>query len=80
LRVEAGDVSLHYGDLMHAAPAPLSTAADGVYRASVLLAFTPRGSVAHHRGGAAYNEALFGREDGQIEHLAQVAERSRPRD
>jgi hypothetical protein len=32
--------------------------------------------VRHHRGGKHYNEVLHGREDGQIEPLEKVANRS----
>jgi ectoine hydroxylase-related dioxygenase (phytanoyl-CoA dioxygenase family) len=65
--VAAGDVSLHYSDLMHASLPP--TSADGPHRVSVLLAFVPPEG-GHHRGGRHYNDVLLGRDDGQVEHLA----------
>jgi len=74
LDVDAGDVSLHYGDVMHAAPPPRG---EGPCRESLLLAFTRRGEPGHHRGEGAYNDVLLGREDGQVEHLAAVARRHR---
>lgn len=72
LDTEVGDVSLHYGDVMHASPPPTG---DGPYRVSVLLGFTPPGAH-HHRGEAHYNDVLLSRDDGQIEHLQQVADRT----
>ncbi|MCA9509269.1 MAG: phytanoyl-CoA dioxygenase family protein [Myxococcales bacterium] len=83
LRVDAGDVSLHYGDVMHAAPPPRRAGPwrdDGSFRTSVLLGFAREGALAHHRGEGVYNDVLLGNEDGQVEHLAKVAARSRPAD
>lgn len=69
-----GDVSLHYGDTLHAAPPP--TRADlAQYRISAVLGFSRPGSH-HHRGESSYNAVLHQREDGQIEHLATRAQRA----
>jgi hypothetical protein len=67
-----GDVSLHYGDTMHAAPPP--TRDDlAVYRISAVTGFARPGGRPHR--GRHYNEVLHRREDGQVEHLgALVAE------
>lgn len=73
LDAAAGDVSLHYGDVMHAAPPP--TSAEGPHRVSALIAWIPAGA-RHHRGERAYNDALLGREDGQVEHLEDVIKRA----
>jgi hypothetical protein len=67
-----GDVSLHYGDTMHAAPPPERSDL-AVYRTSAVTGYA-RAGVKPHRGRH-YNEVLHGREDGQVEHLARVAER-----
>ncbi len=67
-----GDVSLHYGDIMHAAPPP--SRKEGPHRISVLTAYVKPG-VRHHRGEGAYNDVLLDREDGQVEHLADRLER-----
>ncbi len=72
LEAEPGDLSLHYGDVMHAAPPPTGA---GPYRASVVLAFAREG-VRHHRGERSYNDVLLQSEDGQVEHLAKVAKRA----
>jgi ectoine hydroxylase-related dioxygenase (phytanoyl-CoA dioxygenase family) len=77
LAAEPGDVSLHYGDTMHAAPTPRRSDLE-TYRISALTAFSHEGAPASPRRGA-YNDVLLGRDDGQVEHLADVAERSAPR-
>jgi hypothetical protein len=68
---QPGDVSLHYGDTMHAAPPPERSDLDR-YRVSAVVGFA-RPGVRPHRGSH-YNEVLHRREDGQVEHLARVAE------
>src|SRR5262245_43270847 len=65
-----GDVSLHYGDTMHAAPPPTRDDLE-TYRISAVTGFARPGARAHR--GRHYNEVLHRREDGQIEHLAKVA-------
>lgn len=73
-RAEPGDVSIHYGDVMHAAPPP-ARADLSQYRVSAVVGFT-RPDARVHIGGTSYNQVLHQREDGQIEHLAKVAERA----
>lgn len=68
-----GDVSVHYGDTVHAAPPPSDSSRDE-YRVSAVVCFAPAGA-ANHRGDASYNDALHQRADGQIEHLDRVAKR-----
>jgi hypothetical protein len=70
---EPGDVSLHYGDTMHAAPPP---ARDDLaeYRISAVTGYARPGARAHR--GRHYNEVLHRSDDGQIEHLAKVAEKA----
>jgi Phytanoyl-CoA dioxygenase (PhyH) len=65
-----GDVTLHYGDGLHVAPAP--TGLEGPFRSCVLIGFS-RSDGGHHRGGRHYNDVLLGAEDGQIEHMSKVA-------
>ena len=64
--VAAGDVTIHYTDVMHASMAP--TSETGPHRISVLLAWVPP-EAGHHRGGRHYNDALLAGDDGQVEHL-----------
>lgn len=68
-----GDVSVHYGDTVHAAPPPTAPDRDQ-YRISAVVSFARRGA-RNHRGGGSYNDALHQRDDGQIEHLNAVAKR-----
>lgn len=68
VEVTAGDVSLHYSDVMHASLPPTSSV--GPHRISVLMAFVPDES-GHHRGGRHYNDVLLDSDDGQIEHLGR---------
>jgi hypothetical protein len=68
---QPGDVTLHYGDTMHAAPPPTRSDLGG-YRISAVTGFAPSGARPHR--GRHYNEVLHRREDGQVEHLARVAE------
>ena len=70
-RADPGDVSLHFGDVMHAAPPPTATGL-ARYRTSAIVSFGPPDARAHR--GRSYNDALHRRDDGQIEHLARVAE------
>ena len=72
LAADPGDVSLHYGDIMHAAPPPTGA---GPFRKCVLLSYA-RADAYNHRGETSYNDALLSREDGQVEHLARVARRA----
>jgi hypothetical protein len=71
---EPGDLTLHYGDVMHAAPAPTGQDLPG-YRISAITGFT-RSDARNHRGAGSYNDVLHQREDGQIEHLEDLARRS----
>jgi ectoine hydroxylase-related dioxygenase (phytanoyl-CoA dioxygenase family) len=74
IRVDAGpgDLTLHYGDVMHAAPPPTG---DGPFRESIVMAFA-REDVRPHDGKRHYNDVLLGREDGQVQHLADVGKHS----
>jgi hypothetical protein len=67
---EPGDVSVHFGDVMHAAPPPARPNLAS-YRVSAITGFGPPAARVHR--GRSYNDALHRREDGQIEHLGAVA-------
>lgn len=69
---QPGDVTLHYGDTVHAAPPPSPGCAD--YRVSAILDFG-RPDTTHRRAEGSYNDALHRRDDGQIEHLNDLAEK-----
>lgn len=66
----AGDVTVHTGDVMHAAPPP--EASTGQFRQSILLSYYSR--YKHHRGERHYNDVLLGAEDGQVAHLRSLVE------
>jgi ectoine hydroxylase-related dioxygenase (phytanoyl-CoA dioxygenase family) len=68
-----GDVTLHYGDTVHAAPPPTAPGRE-TYRISAIVGFA-RPDARHHRGEASYNDVLHQRADGQVEHLVNVAKR-----
>ena len=71
-----GDVTLHYGDTIHAAPPPSDPGRDG-YRISAIVGYA-RPDASHHRGERSYNEPLHRRDDGQVEHLVDIADRTTP--
>lgn len=58
----AGDVTLHYGDVMHQAPPPRSSI--GPFRSSILLSFQPE--FENHRGQRHYNDVLLDGGDGHV--------------
>jgi hypothetical protein len=68
LPITAGDMTVHYSDVMHVSLPP--TSVDGPHRISVLLGFRPESS-GHHRGGRHYNDALLGADDGQVENIGR---------
>ncbi len=79
LSAKPGDVALHYGDTMHAAPEPEDDTRDN-YRISATVGFArPEMRMPKKKDG--FNNVLHQRDDGQIEHLSKVAERmSKPTD
>jgi len=73
LRAQPGDISLHYGDVMHAAPPPTGA---GELRRSLVLTWKPP-HAQPHTGEGHYNDVLLdGSDDGQVANLQQVLERS----
>ncbi len=67
----AGSVTLHYGDVMHAAPEPTGLCEH--YRQSILLTYQP--DYQHHRGDRHYNDILFNeREDGQVPNMKSLVD------
>ena len=74
LPITAGDMTVHYSDVMHASLPPTSD--DGPHRISVLVGFAPANRE-HHLGERHYNDALLVNDDGQVDHLGQRLERER---
>ena len=72
LHAQPGDISLHYGDVMHAAPPPRGR---NHFRRSLVLTWKPPHSQPH-TGQDHYNDVLLeGSEDGQVANLQQILER-----
>jgi hypothetical protein len=71
---QPGDVTIHYSDVMHAAPPPTRSGL-ARYRISAVTDYG-RPDARNHRGDQSYNDVLHRREDGQIEHLANIARRT----
>ena len=69
---QPGDVTLHYGDTIHSAPPPTPGCAE--YRISAILGYS-RPDAHNHRDESSYNDALHRRDDGQVEHLNDLAEK-----
>ncbi len=67
LDVGPGDLSLHYGDVMHASMAPTDDTTPE--RISLLIGLVAPDH-GNHLGKAHYNDVLLGNPDGQVEHLA----------
>ena len=70
---EPGDITIHYGDGMHAAPP--TTGTQGPFRSSVLVAFHQPG-YEHHRGDDHYNDVVLKSSDGQVDDLKTVVGRT----
>jgi hypothetical protein len=70
VEAEPGDVSLHYGDTMHAAPPP-GKHGPGTYRISAVTGYV-RDGVRPHGGKRHYNDVLLGNEDGQVDHMTKL--------
>ena len=69
LHAQAGDVSLHYGDVMHAAPPPTGK---GNFRRSLVMTWKPPHGQPH-TGEQHYNDVLLdGSGDGQVANINQI--------
>ena len=67
---EPGDVTIHYGDVWHAAPPPTSD--EGPFRCCLLLSFEREGAF-NHRGERHYNDVLLGDDEGQVKDMREMA-------
>lgn len=72
LATTAGDVSLHYSDVMHASMPPTG---DGPFRVSALISFVKPTARVHREGERSYNDPLLDNADGQVEHLDKLVDR-----
>jgi ectoine hydroxylase-related dioxygenase (phytanoyl-CoA dioxygenase family) len=64
---EPGDVTVHYGHTLHAAPPPNDPHASG--RRALYLSFVPPLTFEMVGPGQGYNDVLFTRSDGRVQHV-----------
>ena len=67
LTTEPGDVTVHFGHTLHAAPPPTDSAAAG--RRALYLSFVPPLTFEMIGPGQGYNDVLFTRDAGHVQHV-----------
>ena len=67
LTTEPGDVTVHFGHTLHAAPPPADRTAAG--RRALYLSFVPPLTFEMIGPGQGYNDVLFTRHSGHIQHV-----------
>ncbi len=70
ITTEPGDVTVHFGHTLHAAPAPTDPGADG--RKALYLSFVPPLLFDMVGPGQGYNDVLFTRQAGRVQHVDQL--------
>jgi hypothetical protein len=70
LFTEPGDVTVHFGHTLHAAPPPADRRASG--RRALYLSFVPPLTFEMVGPGQGYNDVLFTRDAGRIQHVDQL--------
>jgi ectoine hydroxylase-related dioxygenase (phytanoyl-CoA dioxygenase family) len=70
LSTEPGDVTVHFGHTLHAAPPPTDQSAAG--RRALYLTFVPPTTFEMVGPGQGYNDVLFARDEGRIHHVDQL--------
>ena len=70
ISTEPGDVTVHFGHTLHAAPPP--TDPDAVGRKALYLSFVPPVTFEHVGPGQGYNDVLFSRRGGRVQHVDQL--------
>jgi ectoine hydroxylase-related dioxygenase (phytanoyl-CoA dioxygenase family) len=69
LTTEPGDVTVHFGHTLHAAPPPRDPQASG--RRALYLSFVPPLTFEMVGPGQGYNDVLFTRSEGRVQHVDQ---------
>ena len=69
LTTEPGDVTVHFGHTLHAAPPPRNLQAAG--RRALYLSFVPPLTFEMVGPGQGYNDVLFTRSEGRVQHVDQ---------
>ena len=67
LTTEPGDVTVHFGHTLHAAPPPTDPSAAG--RRALYLSYVPPLTFEMIGPGQGYNDVLFTRDAGHIQHV-----------
>ncbi|MGA3146732.1 MAG: phytanoyl-CoA dioxygenase family protein [Acidimicrobiales bacterium] len=70
LSTEPGDVTVHFGHTLHAAPPPTDHRAPG--RRALYLTFVPPITFEMVGPGEGYNDVLFARDEGRVRHVDQL--------
>ncbi len=70
ITTEAGDVTVHFGHTLHAAPPPTDPSASG--RKALYLTFVPPVTFETIGPGQGYNDVLFTRHGGHLQHVDQL--------
>jgi len=70
LSTEPGDVTVHFGHTLHAAPPPTDRRANG--RRALYLSFVPPRTFEMVPPGRGYNDVLFTRHGGRVHHVDQL--------
>ncbi len=71
LTTEPGDVTVHFGHTLHAAPPPRDPQASG--RRALYLSFVPPLTFEMVGPGQGYNDVLFTRSGGRVQHVDQFS-------
>ena len=70
ISTEPGDVTVHFGHTLHAAPPPTDPDASG--RKALYLSFVPPITFEMVGPGEGYNDVLFTRQDGYVQHVDEL--------
>jgi ectoine hydroxylase-related dioxygenase (phytanoyl-CoA dioxygenase family) len=70
LTTAPGDVTVHFGHTLHAAPPP--TAGQGPGRRALYLSYVPPVTFAMVGPGQGYNDVLFTRDGGRVRHVDEL--------
>jgi Phytanoyl-CoA dioxygenase (PhyH) len=77
LDTEPGDVTVHFGHTLHAAPPPARRTGRG--RRALYVSYVPPATFEMIGPGQGYNDVLFTRSSGRIRHVSEIRAASRSR-
>ena len=70
LDTQPGDVTVHFGHTLHAAPPPMERRAAG--RRALYVSFVPPLTFEMIGPGCGYNDVLFTRDQGRVRHIDEL--------